>query len=47
MFHGFLELVLSDNGFQIVSSEFQEYFTAHYILHQWSGPYHPATNGLA
>lgn len=39
--------LVSDNGPQLVSEEFQSFMEANGIQHIKSAPYHPATNGLA
>lgn len=41
-----VELV-SDNGPQFTSSEFQEFMEGNGILHRMGAPFHPSTNGLA
>ena len=44
---GISEELVSDNGLQFTSAEFEQ-FTAHLgIRHKRGAPYHPATNGLA
>ena len=41
------KVLVSDNGPQLVSSDFAAFLTANGIKHQRSAPFHPATNGLA
>lgn len=44
---GIPEQIVSDNGTQFVSEEFQTFVKSNGIRHITSAPYHPATNGLA
>ena len=44
---GIPEQIVSDNGAQFVSEEFQAFVKSNGIRHITSAPYHPATNGLA
>uniref|UniRef100_A0A8C3HCL2 Gypsy retrotransposon integrase-like protein 1 n=1 Tax=Chrysemys picta bellii TaxID=8478 RepID=A0A8C3HCL2_CHRPI len=44
---GLPEQLVSDNGPQFVSQEFQKFMKANGIHHITSAPYHPSTNGLA
>lgn len=44
---GLPEIIVSDNGPQLTSHEFQEFCKEKCILHIRSSPYHPRTNGLA
>ncbi|XP_034157776.2 LOW QUALITY PROTEIN: uncharacterized protein K02A2.6-like [Pangasianodon hypophthalmus] len=44
---GVPEQLVSDNGPQFVSAEFQIFLKNNEIKHLTSAPYHPATNGLA
>ena len=44
---GIPEQIVSDNGSQFVSEEFQAFVRSNGIRHITSAPYHPATNGLA
>ena len=44
---GIPEQIVSDNGNQFVSEEFQAFVKSKGIHHITSAPYHPATNGLA
>ena len=44
---GIPQQIVSDNGPQFVSEEFQLFAKANGIRHITSAPYHPATNGLA
>ena len=45
--HGLPEQLVSDNGAQFTSQEFEEFLKANGIKHIRSAPYHPATNGEA
>lgn len=45
--NGLPEQIVSDNGPQFVSEEFQQFTKLNGITHIKSAPYHPATNGLA
>jgi len=45
--HGLPDLIVSDNGAQFVSDEFNQFLKQNGIRHIRSAPYHPATNGLA
>jgi len=45
--HGFPAILVSDNGPQFTSCEFEEYLQGNSIVHYKSPPYHPALNGLA
>ena len=44
---GIPEQIISGNGAQFVSEEFQAFVRSNGIRHWTSAPYHPATNGLA
>ena len=44
---GIPEQIVSDNGAQFVSEDFQAFVKSNGIRHITSAPYHPATNGLA
>ncbi|KII74158.1 Pro-Pol polyprotein [Thelohanellus kitauei] len=44
---GYPETLVSDNGRQFVSLEFSDFCTTHGIMHKFSPPYHPESNGLA
>ncbi|XP_041366709.1 uncharacterized protein K02A2.6-like [Gigantopelta aegis] len=44
---GLPEQVVSDNGPQFISSEFETFMKRNNIKHITSAPYHPRTNGLA
>lgn len=45
--NGLPELVITDNGRQFVSEEFQRFMRSNNIRHTTSSPYHPRTIGLA
>ena len=45
--YGIPQQLVSDNGPQFTSKEFQECMVANGIRHTLSAPYHPATNGAA
>ena len=45
--HGIPEELVSDNGPQLVSDEFEQFLKLNGIKHTLSAPYHPATNGAA
>ncbi len=45
--HGIPEQIVSDNGPQFVSSDFEEFTRGNGIRHTRSSPYHPASNGEA
>ncbi|XP_046742528.1 uncharacterized protein K02A2.6-like [Diprion similis] len=40
-------LIISDNGLQLTSEEFNNFCKSNFIAHETSAPYHPSTNGLA
>ena len=44
---GLPQQIVSDNGAQFTSSEFNSFVTSNGIRHIRSAPFHPATNGLA
>lgn len=44
---GFPEQLVSDNGPQFISQEFEKFLEVNGIRHIHSAPYHPSTNGLA
>ena len=44
---GFPQILVSDNGSQLTSTEFHNFLSQHHIIHHKSPPYHPATHGLA
>ena len=43
---GLLEVVVSDNGPQLVSREFESFLQKNRVKHVRTAPYHPASNGL-
>lgn len=45
--YGLPDTLISDNGAQLVSEEFEEFCKMNGILHRTGPPYHPQTNGLA
>lgn len=45
--YGLIREIVSDNGPQFVSQEFQQFLQANHVKHTRSAPYHPATNGQA
>ncbi|KAK9395533.1 putative protein K02A2.6-like [Crotalus adamanteus] len=45
--HGLPDVIVSDNGPQFTSSEFQAFLQANLIRHATSAPFHPSTNGMA
>lgn len=45
--YGLPEVLVSDNGAQYTSHEFQQFLKMNGIIHKRSAPYHPATNGQA
>ena len=44
---GLPEQLVSDNGPQFVSEEFQSFLKDNHVKHLRSAPYHPFSNGLA
>ena len=44
--HGLPETVVSDNGTNFVSAEFEDFMRQNGIIHKTSAPFHPASNGL-
>ncbi|XP_033095890.1 uncharacterized protein K02A2.6-like [Anneissia japonica] len=44
---GIPQIVDSDNGTQFTASEFKDFMKANGIIHKYSCPGHPATNGQA
>uniref|UniRef100_A0A8C5PIS1 Gypsy retrotransposon integrase-like protein 1 n=1 Tax=Leptobrachium leishanense TaxID=445787 RepID=A0A8C5PIS1_9ANUR len=44
---GYPREIVTDNGAQFTSQEFQSFVTVHNIKHKLTAPYHPATNGQA
>ena len=45
--HGLPEILVSDNGSQFSSTEFEQFCTNNGIMHRTSAPYKPSTNGQA
>ncbi len=45
--HGIPTTLVSDNGSNFVSEEFEEFLTKNGIHHRKTAPYHPSSNGLA
>ena len=45
--HGLPTQVVTDNGAQFTSQEFEDFLKSNGIQHYKSAPYHPATNGEA
>ena len=45
--HGLPETVVSDNGTNVTSSEFEDFMRQNGVIHKTSAPFHPASNGLA
>ena len=45
--HGLPEIVVTDNGSNFVSKEFEEFLKQNGIRHIRTAPYHPASNGQA
>ena len=45
--HGLPEIVVTDNGSNFVSREFQDFLKQNGIRHIRTAPYHPASNGMA
>ena len=44
---GIPEILVTDNGSNFTSLEFEEFFKSNRIRHVKTAPYHPASNGLA
>ncbi|GJQ73830.1 hypothetical protein Trydic_g18768 [Trypoxylus dichotomus] len=44
---GIPSVLVSDNGTQFMSAEFQNFLQQNGIVHKLGAPYHPVTNGLA
>ena len=45
--HGLPEQLVSDNGPQFTSAEFEQFLKGNQMKHILSAPYHPSSNGLA
>nr|XP_028571635.1 uncharacterized protein K02A2.6-like [Podarcis muralis] len=45
--HGLPDIIVSDNGAQFTSAEFQKFMADNLIQHDTSSPFHPSTNGQA
>ena len=45
--HGLPETVVSGNGTNFTSAEFEDFMRQNGIIHKTSAPYHPASKGLA
>ena len=45
--HGLPEIVVTDNGSNFVSREFEDFLKQNGIRHIRTTPYHPASNGMA
>ena len=45
--YGLLEMLISDNGPQFTSDEFQQFLRLNRVKHVRSAPYHPSSNGAA
>ena len=45
--HGIPDVLISDNGPQFSSHEFQQFVKCYQIDHRTSSPYHPQSNGMA
>lgn len=44
---GLPKQIVTDNGVQFISSEFDKFCKHYGIQHIWSAPYHPSSNGEA
>ena len=45
--HGLPEVLITDNGTQFTSTEFEEFVRKNGIQHVQVPPYHPSSNGMA
>ena len=45
--HGLPEIVVTNNGSNFVSREFEDFLKQNVICHIRTAPYHPASNGMA
>ena len=45
--HGLPEMVVTDNGSNFVSGEFEDFLKRYGVRHIRTAPYHPSSNGLA
>lgn len=45
--YGFPEEIVSDNGPQLVSQDFEQFLSTNNIKHTKAPPYHPISNGAA
>ena len=45
--HGFLRVLVLDNGSQFISTEYEDFLQCNEIIHYKLPPHHPSSNGLA